>query len=153
MTATTGTHRVTHVGICVSDLDRSAAFYAQALGFVETGRLQASGEETSKILGVPDVVLDMVYLERDGLQIELLTYAGGVQPGNTPRAMDVVGFTHLSIRVDSLEDLTGPIEAHGGSVLEDSLVNFEWGNRGVMALDPDGTRIELIEWRPEWGDK
>lgn len=153
MTAGTGTHRVTHVGICVSDLERSVEFYERALGFVEDGRLQASGAETSRILGVPDVVLDMVYLDRDGLRIELLTYAGGVQPADAPRAMDAVGFTHLSIRVDSLDDLVGPIKTHGGSVLEDSLVHFEWGNSGVMALDPDGTRIELIEWRPEWGAK
>lgn len=140
--------RVTHLGLCVSDLDRSIAFYEGALGFAQAGRIQASGPETDAILGLTDTVLDLVYLERDSWRIELLGYAAGASGDGDPRPMDRIGFTHLSIRVASLDDLLGPIEAHGGRVLQESLVTFDWGNRGVMAADPDGIRIELIEERP-----
>jgi glyoxylase I family protein len=143
-----GTHRVTHIGICVERLERASAFYEHALGFVETGRLDVGGPATATILGVPGAHLRLVYLERDDLRIELIHHATGTRSERLPRPMDQVGLTHLSVFVDALHDLTGPIEAHGGRVLEDSIVTFEWGNRGVMALDPDGTRIELIERRP-----
>jgi predicted enzyme related to lactoylglutathione lyase len=89
-----------------------------------------------------------VYLERDGWRIELLGYDGGTTGDGAARPMDQLGFTHLSVRVASLDDVTGPIEANGGHVLHESLVTFEWGNRGVMAVDPDGIRLELIEERP-----
>lgn len=148
MTTTASSHRVTHVGVCVRDLGRSIAFYEQALGFTEVGRREASGPETATILGVPGAAIELVYLERDGLRIELIAYAGGVRGDGAPRAMDQVGFTHVSILVDGVDELASRIEAHGGRLLHDSMVEFEWGNRGVMAVDPDGVRIELIERRP-----
>jgi catechol 2,3-dioxygenase-like lactoylglutathione lyase family enzyme len=141
-------HRVTHVGICVADLDASLAFYERALGFVSVGRMQASGPETATILSVPGCAIDLAYLERDGLRIELIGYEAGVTSAPVPRPMDQLGFTHLSIRVSAFDDLLSRIEDHGGSVIGSTRVTFEWGNRGVMALDPDGTRIELIEKRP-----
>lgn len=137
--------RVTHLGLCVRDLERSVAFYEGALGFSETGRLQATGPETDAILGLHGTVLDLVYLERDGWRIELLAYAAGVEGDGTPRPMDRIGFTHLSLRVGSIEELAGPIEAHGGRLLPESMVTFATGNRGAMAVDPDGIRVELIE--------
>jgi catechol 2,3-dioxygenase-like lactoylglutathione lyase family enzyme len=148
MTSAPGDHVVTHLGLCVADLERSQSFYEGALGFTTVGRMQASGPETATILSVPGCTIDLVYLERDGLRIELIGYDGAVEQGTVPRPMDQVGLTHLSIRVGSLDDLLEPICQHGGSVVAGSLVTFEWGNRGVMALDPDGTRIELIERRP-----
>ena len=44
-----------------------------------------------------------------------------------------------------LDDLCRRIEEGGGTVLPATTATFEQGNRGVMTLDPDGTRIELIE--------
>jgi catechol 2,3-dioxygenase-like lactoylglutathione lyase family enzyme len=143
-----GTHRVTHLGICVRDIARSVTFYEGALGFEEVGRMRAEGHDTATILSVPGAVVDLVYLERDGLRIELIEHASGATGDGAPRPMDRLGLTHLSIRVDSIDDLAGPIVANGGAVLPETAVTFEWGNRGVMALDPDGTRVELIERRP-----
>jgi catechol 2,3-dioxygenase-like lactoylglutathione lyase family enzyme len=142
-----GTHRITHLGLCVSDLERSLGFYRDALGFVERDRLHVEGTETATLLGVPDLVLDLVYLERDGLRIELLAYAAGTTGDGTPRPMDQLGLTHLSVRVDDIDGLAGSIEAHGGQVLASTATSFASGNRGVMAVDPDGIRLELIERR------
>jgi predicted enzyme related to lactoylglutathione lyase len=59
--------------------------------------------------------------------------------------MHRTGLTHLAFRVGDLDDLCRRIEAGGGRVLPATTATFEQGNRGVMTLDPDGTRIELIE--------
>jgi len=66
--------RFSHVGICVSDLERSLAFYRDALGFREVGRLDVTGEAPETLLGLRDVDLEAVFLERDGVRIELLHY-------------------------------------------------------------------------------
>ncbi|MEJ2207178.1 MAG: hypothetical protein P8170_24130, partial [Gemmatimonadota bacterium] len=58
---------------------------------------------------------------------------------------------HLSFAVDDLDRVTGSIEAAGGRVLEGTRAVFQSGNRGLFALDPDGTRIELIERRGDPG--
>jgi len=83
---------------------------------------------------------------RDGIRIELLGYripACEAEHGRRP--MNRVGLTHLAFRVGDLDDLCRRIEAEGGTVLPATTATFEHGNRGVMTLDPDGIRVELIE--------
>ncbi|MEJ2204682.1 MAG: VOC family protein [Gemmatimonadota bacterium] len=139
-------HRLTHIGICVGDLSRSAEFYRDALGFREVGRYSVGDEATEKILEVKDVQLELLYLERDGVRIELLYYPSPGHVGSGERrAMNALGLTHLSFAVEDIDRVGRAIEAAGGRVLEETRAAFKSGNRGLFATDPDGTRIELIE--------
>ncbi|OBG63509.1 lactoylglutathione lyase [Mycobacterium sp. E1715] len=138
--------RLTHIGLCVSDLERSVRFYCTAMGFDESGRLTVDGPETARLLGVPGLVLDLVYLQRDGFRLELLGYpVPGVREKRRPRRMNAVGFTHLSFRVDDADAVVARIERLGGQARPERTVTFDGGNRGLMATDPDGNWIELIE--------
>jgi catechol 2,3-dioxygenase-like lactoylglutathione lyase family enzyme len=139
--------RLTHVGICVSDLERSLPFYRDALGFRELGTLDVTGEEASRLLAIADVKLRAVYLERDDTRIELLCYGNpGAPVAGQPVAMDHPGFTHLSFRVDDLESATAAIASCGGRVLGETRIdNPRFGAKAIFATDPDGTRIELVE--------
>jgi glyoxylase I family protein len=139
-------HRLTHLGICVSELERSVAFYRDALGFVEVGRYQAGDAATAQILEVADTDLELVYLERDGWRIELLHYLSPGHAGDGERrAMNALGLTHLSFAVDDLEAVALAVDGSGGRVLSETSARFKSGNRGMFVLDPDGMRIELIE--------
>ncbi len=147
--STSAGHRLTHVGLCVRDLDRSVEFYRDALGFDEIGRMRADDPDTAQLLDVPGLVLDIVYLQRDGFRLELLGYtAPGIQEHDQPRPMNAVGFTHLSFRVDDPDELIARIERHGGRARPERTVTFQGGNRGLMATDPDGNWLEFIERRP-----
>lgn len=130
-----------HFGVCVSDLERSVAFYRNALEFVEVARLRFDDAGTRQLLALPpNGTLEAVYLDRDGWRLELLHYpATGTEPGGAPRPMDRTGLTHLSFVVNALADVAANIEAHGGRILEDTRLEGV-----VFALDPDGTRLELM---------
>lgn len=139
-------HRLTHIGLCVHDIERSEHFYRSALGFDVVGRMSVDDQATAQLLDVANLVLDLVYLQRDGFRLELLGYR---RPGSTgqpgPRPMNSLGFTHLSFRVDNADALVESVVAHGGRALPGRTVHFGSGNRGLMATDPDGNLIELIE--------
>jgi len=140
-------NRLTHIGVCVSDLERSVAFYCDVLGFTEVARrLTITDAGSANLLDFAEIDVELVYLERDGIRIELLGYripACEAEHGRRP--MNRVGLTHLAFRVGDLDDLCRRIEAEGGTVLPATTATFEHGNRGVMTLDPDGIRVELIE--------
>jgi glyoxylase I family protein len=140
-------NRFTHVGICVSDLERSVAFYRDVLGFAEVARrLNITDAGSANLLDFPDMDVELVYLERDGIRVELLWYrVPESEADGGRRAMNRVGLTHLAFRVGDLDDLCRRIEAGGGTVLPSTTATFAQGNRGIMTLDPDGTRVELIE--------
>jgi catechol 2,3-dioxygenase-like lactoylglutathione lyase family enzyme len=139
--------RLTHMGICVSDLERSLRFYRDLLGCTEVGRLELEGEPTATLNGWPDVKVRAVYLERDGWRLELMEFPvpGWIGP-QAPRPMNQLGLTHLSFRVADLDAVCARIEAMGGGVLRETLLAARGSpTRVIMGFDPDGVRLELIE--------
>ena len=142
-----GLLRVTHVGVCVTDLERSIAFYRDALGFQYLSRIHVAGEPSSTLLSLDDVDLHAAYLEREGLRIELLWYASPKSPvAERPRPMNDLGFTHLSIRVSDLATLVADLRQRGVKVLDRTRIDIPaFGAGAVMIEDPDGLKIELVE--------
>src|SRR5687768_5082502 len=139
--------RLTHLGICVSDIERSLRFYRDLFGCKEVGRLELEGQPTATLNGWPDVKVRAIYLERDGWRLELMEFPvpGWIGP-QTPRPMNQVGLTHLSFRVADLDAACAEIEAAGGGVLRETLLAPPGSpTRAIMAYDPDGLRFELIQ--------
>jgi catechol 2,3-dioxygenase-like lactoylglutathione lyase family enzyme len=139
--------RLTHVGICVSDWERSLRFYRDVLGFQYVSELQVAGEPSNTLLQLDDVDLRAIYLERDGFRIELLYYASpGHQGEARPRPMNQLGLTHLSLRVDDLAATVEQLARQDVRVLEDRRIDVpEFGAAAVFVTDPDGTLIELVQ--------
>jgi len=139
--------RLSHIGICVSELERSVRFYRDVLGFEELSRLQVKGPEAERLLNIDGGELQAAYLQRDGTRIELLYYpVVGHEGRATPRPMNRLGFTHFSLRVADLDSVITAVEQGGGSTLTETRVDNEtWGSKVVFVTDPDGLRIELLQ--------
>ncbi|MCS5635817.1 MAG: VOC family protein [Myxococcota bacterium] len=138
---------LSHIGVCVADLETALPFYTEGLGFRETHRLAVSGDHAERLLEIPGLDLQVVYLERDGTCIELLHYAS---PGHTGKAdarpMNARGLTHISLRTDDLEADVAALKALGGRVLDATRIeNPAYSASCIFVTDPDGTRIELVE--------
>jgi glyoxylase I family protein len=138
--------RLSHHGLCVSDLERAVAFYRDGFGFREVSRMTFADAGTRRLLGLPGASLEAVYLRRDGVTLELLHFPEpGTHLAPAVRPMNRVGLTHLSFLVDDLDATLEGLRALGARVLEES--RLEGGGAGPSAIfvtDPDGTRIELV---------
>ena len=139
--------RLSHIGICVAELERSVRFYRDALGFRELSRLAMEGAAPERLLGLAGGKLEAVYLERDGTRIELLHYpVAGHLEGESPCPMNRLGFTHLSLRVANVDTVVAAVTATGGAILTESRIDNEaWRSSAVFVTDPDGLRIELVQ--------
>jgi catechol 2,3-dioxygenase-like lactoylglutathione lyase family enzyme len=138
---------VMHVGICVRDLEKSIRFYRDGLGFEEAGRLEIDGEPTATMVGIPNLELRAIYLERDGFRIELLHYPtpGTVGPA-TPRPMNQPGLTHFAVRVSDLDAAIEKVESLGGQAMAETRIrNPDFDAELLYVTDPDGTRLELVQ--------
>jgi catechol 2,3-dioxygenase-like lactoylglutathione lyase family enzyme len=137
-----------HLGICVSDLERSVRFYVEGLGFEPVASHQV-GAEFAALMEVDGVALESRMLARDGVTIELLGYSSpGTTGDGARRPMNQLGFTHLSLRVDDVDDVAATIEALGGTVVTATRTTFELPEVRLDFLyctDPDGVRIELMD--------
>ncbi len=139
--------RLTHIGICVSDWERSLRFYRDLLGFTCRSELQVAGEPSDTLLQLRNVELRALYLERDGMRIELLHYGSpGHQGDGQPRAMNALGLTHLSFRVDNLAGTREALKAAGVRILDQTHIDIPaFEAAAIMITDPDGTLIELVQ--------
>lgn len=139
--------RLTHVGICVSDWQRSLRFYQDVLGFNRLSEIQVAGEPSDTLLQLRDVQLRAIYLERDGMRIELLHYASpGYRGADGPRPMNQLGLTHLSLRVDDLAATLDELREAGVQVLDPTRIDIPaFEAAAVFITDPDGLLIELVQ--------
>ncbi|HJQ84263.1 MAG TPA: VOC family protein [Candidatus Binatia bacterium] len=138
--------RLTHVGICVSDMERSLRFYRDALGFRFEHDLHVEGEPSDTLLRLRGVVLDAVYLTRDGVRIELLRFANPPPPAARTRTMHEHGLTHLSFRVADLDATLAALQAAGERVLDETIIRIpEFQAAACLVVDPDGQAIELVQ--------
>lgn len=148
------TIRLSHIGICVSDMERSVRFYVDGLGFAPVVSYEV-GPEFGPLMEVADPQVASQFLARDGVSIELLQF---VEPGHVGdggrREMNRLGLTHLCLRVDHVDEVADAIREAGGTVLEGTRTTLGDGAGAadrdldrpdfVYCTDPDGTRIELM---------
>ncbi|HEV3227391.1 MAG TPA: VOC family protein [Acidimicrobiales bacterium] len=127
-----------HVGLCVTDLQRSRRFYEEVFGFRAAFEFGTDGPDTATLLRLEGPLrLDALYLALDGLLLELLAF-DRLAPA-TSRVLNEPGLTHLSLFVDDLDAVRAAVPACGGTVREDTNVG-----PALFVEDPDGQAIEVI---------
>jgi catechol 2,3-dioxygenase-like lactoylglutathione lyase family enzyme len=139
--------RFSQVGICVSDWRRSLRFYHDVLGFRYVHELELKGEPSDTLLRLEGVALRAIYLEREGVRIELLHFdSPGCTGDGEPRPMNRLGLTHLALRVDDLDRMLGELAGAGVRVLRETRIEVPHARtKAVFITDPDGTLIELVQ--------
>ncbi|MDZ5619678.1 VOC family protein [Nocardioides sp. HM23] len=115
----------------VSDLDVALGFYT-ALGYDVVGNIDVGGGTRLAMLALPeepDVSLELVHRPADGR----------VDPG---------GFDHLAVQADDLDATRERLLARGLRPSDVELPGGLDGPRTAWLVDPDGYRIELVQWPP-----
>lgn len=136
--------KASHIGICVSNLDRSTDFYTNALGF-EYEYSAVFGRSFERLVELENPVGQIRFFRRDAMRIDLINYAQPLVVGEQLcRPLNQLGLTHLSFIVGDLEITARDISAYGGTVLSSTRISIPEGNL-IFCADPDGIRIELWE--------
>jgi catechol 2,3-dioxygenase-like lactoylglutathione lyase family enzyme len=139
-----------HAGLSVSDLDRSLAFWRDALGLRETGRGTVRWPHLDRLTGIEENEIEWVGLAlADGTQLELQEYHHPRGHPCEPGAEADPGRSHLGLQVDDLEGLMLSLRESGAPLRSEEPVLLERGAytgwRAIYALDPDGNSVELME--------
>ena len=139
-----------HVGICVSNLEKSLEFYCGVLGFKQVSDISQPCEdsEESKAIGLPYVNAGRgVIIDTPNGEIELLDFRDKAEQSVTSMPVDSVGKLHLAFTVDDIEVEIKKLEANGivffGSPRSDNMGDdrVKW----AYFKDPDGIMLEYVE--------
>jgi catechol-2,3-dioxygenase len=122
--------RTGHVGLNVTDVDRSLPFYERVFGF----EVQAEGKEENR---------RWAFLGRDG-QLVLTLW----QQSDTAFPASAAGLHHLSFQVESVDEVRAAervLRELGAEFKYDGVVPHGEGaaSGGIFFTDPDGIRLEI----------
>ena len=127
-----------HVGLTVSDIDRSCRFYCDLLGFSYDRELSfPTGELDGFLMLEPPSALRAVYLMLGGFTLELMNFDPVSAGAAGSRRFNQTGLAHLSIAVDDPEQVAARVEEFGGSLVSRY-------DPALMIRDPDGQFVELL---------
>jgi len=142
---------VGHIGLCVSDLDRALRFWCDGLGFEVLRGAPFYGSSWKRVMEIEDdLYLQTKMIRRDHLKLEILHFQKPGSCGTSERRpMNKLGFTHLAVWVEDIEEVAKRVVEYGGSIVESTRTIFDQPKlRGkwLICTDPDGIRVELVEY-------
>ena len=151
---------VTHIGICVRDMEKSLAFYRDILG------MQVIGEKITEPTegGSQEARLNNYKLERKSRHFISLSYGDGLTPTLTltshpgekhsgePIMLDQIGISHLSFGVEDVKTLVDELLGKGVELAApiETFTDPNGDIRSVYFKDPDGILIQFNKPSTAW---
>jgi len=140
---------VIDIGIVVKDVNRSAAFLTNAIGFKEVPGFPVSAELGRKIGLIDGLAVSVrVFVQEEveqATRIKLLSFPQA--PGKQPDQSFIhatLGIRYLTLYVRDINRALERLKKAGIALLGDSPVDLGGGAWLVCVKDPDGNFIELI---------
>jgi len=147
MEATNGVGAVRHVGIVVSDMERSVRFYRDVLGLTPTTTLEESGNYVDTLLSLQhaDVLTVKLAAPRGEAVVELLQFKSHPDRGSGLRPIYAIGPSHIAFDVADVDRLYRRLSQAGVRCNAAPVRSPNGECKVVCCQDPDGVTIELVE--------
>ena len=149
---------VESVGMVVSDVDRSVAFFSDVLTFEKVSDVEVSGDDYERLHGVFGLRLRIVRMKLGDEVLDLMQY---LAPEGRPVPVDSRSndrwFQHVAIVVSDMDRAYARLRAHKvrhASTGPQRLPDWNRNAGGIQAFyfkDPDGHALEILAFPPGKG--
>ena len=149
---------VSHIAVCVKDLEKSLEFYRDVLGMKV--KMQATqqmarrpGAESAEMYQGPHearTVANVWFEGPNGEEVApflVLTSHPGDDIGGDPIKLDQIGISHISFGVDDVAGVAAELQAKGVPLAGNlsDFTNAEGVVRTIFVYDPDGILVQFDE--------
>ncbi|MBT6138399.1 MAG: bleomycin resistance protein [Rhodospirillaceae bacterium] len=137
-----------HTSFTVSSLDRTVAFFTEALGFALLSRAPRDPNAMQRITGVTGGEAEIAFVQGPGHRIELIEYKNPSERQTVDSQPWHTGFAHVAYDVDDIDAAVAAAGQHGFSLTGEVYVIDKGPNAGRRVCylsDRDAIAIEFIE--------
>jgi catechol 2,3-dioxygenase-like lactoylglutathione lyase family enzyme len=145
---------VSHIAVCVRDLERSLGFYRDILGL--TVKVHAtqdmagrSGAQSADMYATPHgsrIVANLYFDGEPGADpfLVLVSHPGD-DVGGDPIKLDQIGISHLSFAVDDVAGMLELLESKGVPLAgkREDFTGGQGNIRTIFVYDPDGILVQF----------
>ncbi|TYL36007.1 lactoylglutathione lyase [Natronococcus pandeyae] len=131
-----------HVGITVSDLEKTLAFYRDTLGLSVVDRFEVGGDAFADAVDVDGASARFAHLEAGDIRLELVAYEPA-EPARPAPDLNEPGAAHVGLAVDDLEAVYASLPDDVPTISEPRTT--ESGTSICFLRDPEGNLVELLE--------
>lgn len=144
---------ILHVGLTITDLDRSVAFYRDVLGLSYLGEMKMEGQETELLFQRKGCKARVAYLsgnrEVAAPPVELIQFVGQ-EPDRQAGDLFCTSISELCFAVEDIDREYQRLKAEGVEFLSEPQTfdssRYGFGkSRAVYLRDPDGIVLELLQ--------
>lgn len=145
--------RIYHVGLTVSDLDRSIAFYRDVLGLTYQGEMVMTGPATDALFQRKDCKVRVAYLNGsehvEAPPVELIQFVGDAAEKEAP-GLFTPSISELCFYTDAIDAVYERLLSKGVDCLSPP-VAFDFTDQGFgkskafYFKDPDGIILEMMQ--------
>ncbi len=140
---------VTHIGICVRDMEKSLAFYRDILGMTVLGDRMTDPTEGGRLHNYRRKRqarhwVSLSYGEGSTPTLTLTSHPGD-DPDGEPIKLDEVGISHIAFGVADVKSLTDELITKGVQLAgpRESFTNAGGDIRSIYVFDPDGILVQF----------
>lgn len=147
-------HEIAHVGITVSDIKRSIAFYRDILGLTYVGSITMEGTAADVLFNQEHCVAEIAYLNGSGRlpapPIELIQFVSGSVKRELP-SLHQTSISEICLKVEDIDAIYKELKDKQVEFLSPpqffdfSLQGFG-KSKAVYLKDPDGIILEFMEY-------
>jgi catechol 2,3-dioxygenase-like lactoylglutathione lyase family enzyme len=147
------------IGLTVSDMDRSMAFYGGVLGFERMSDVEVSGPAYEQLSGVFGMRARVVTMQLGRERLELTEYlAPRGRPAPADSRSNDAWFQHVAIVTSDIEQAYLWLRRHKVEHVSPGPQRLpDWNPKagGIVAFyfrDPDGHPLEILQFPPDKGE-
>lgn len=131
-----------HFAITVSRIDDALRIYRDILGFTHVSFTSVADAPSFREIGLKNATMNMLFLERDGVVIELQEV---VLADGTPPSPDIYtrGMRLIAFAVADVEPAIANVVAGGGS-FDPKTMQGSGANAMAFCRDPENNRVEFV---------
>lgn len=133
-----------HMGLCVSDIDKSLHYYRDVVGFEAGAPVDHRSTTFDELSNNANTHVRVAYLRRGSFILQLIQYLAA---GDT--ALDLhhnrPGCAHLSFYVDDVDATFEGLVERGDVTITSKVVQLGPTMRSFYTEDPDGLPVEFLQ--------
>jgi catechol 2,3-dioxygenase-like lactoylglutathione lyase family enzyme len=136
-----------HVGISVTDIERSISFYHDMLGMEQLCDVfPFGGEQFETIMDIPGVTGRMCMIGKGTLNLELFEFTNS-KAKDPEHPVSDRGYSHFGVEVDDIAATYDKLRAANVRIHSPVITFMGGGMKAAYCRDPDGNVFEIMEPR------